>query len=180
VKQISVIGSASLKVGAPLVYSLGQLIKRSRYSLVTGGMGGVMSAVCEGFHSVEGSGVTVAILPGTNPAVANPYTDIVIPSGLDLGRNALVVSAGVAVIAYGGGAGTLSELAIASQLGRPMLLLHGGGGWVDRLELDEYLDDRCSVPLTHAYTIAEVALWIEQLDSLAPVYGAINSGHLEK
>src|SRR3546814_12882286 len=57
-------------------------------------------------------GAGIGILPGTNPGQANPYVDIAIPTGSDHGRN-LVVAQSEAVIAIGGGAGTLSELAFA-------------------------------------------------------------------
>src|SRR3546814_18376895 len=66
------------------------------------------SDVC--YSYLDGAGI--GILPGTNPGQANPYVDIAIPTGSDHGRN-LVVAQSEAVIAIGGGAGTLSEIAFA-------------------------------------------------------------------
>ena len=178
-KQVAVIGGARLaEAQTAQVEALGRLIRMAGFSLVCGGLGGVMAAVCRGFQAVAGDGVAVGILPGNDPSAANRWVDIIVPTGLDVARNALVVSAGAGVIAYGGGAGTLSELALASQLGRPMLLLHGGGGWVDRLCDDEFLDQRGSVPLAHADSLEEVVQWLAQLESIPTSFGAINSDHL--
>jgi len=56
----------------------------------------------------------------------NPYLDVVIRTGLGHARNVLVVQSGDAVIAVGGSHGTLSEIAIALKLNRPVL---GIGSW---------------------------------------------------
>jgi uncharacterized protein (TIGR00725 family) len=79
--------------------------------LVTGGLGGVMEAACMGAR--EAGGTTIGILPGSDRSAANPYVDIAIPTGLGEARNALVVRAADALIAIGGGYGTLSEIAFA-------------------------------------------------------------------
>ena len=71
-------------------------------------------------------GLTLGIIPGEDPSSANPYIDIVIPSGLGVARNVLVVSSGQAVIAVGGKLGTLSEIATAFVLKRPVI---GLGTW---------------------------------------------------
>ena len=70
-----------------------------------------MAAACRG--AATAGGTTVGILPGTDPAEANPWIGIVIPTGLGEARNALVVRAATALIAVGGGYGTLSEIAFA-------------------------------------------------------------------
>jgi uncharacterized protein (TIGR00725 family) len=84
--------------------------------VVCGGLGGVMEAACRG--AKDGGGVTVGILPGTDRAAANPFVDLAIPSGLGEARNALVVRAADALIAVGGGYGTLSEIALALKAGK--------------------------------------------------------------
>ena len=84
--------------------------------VVCGGLGGVMEAACRG--AKEGGGVTVGILPGTERAAANAFVDVAIPSGLGEARNALVVRAADALIAVGGGYGTLSEIALALKAGK--------------------------------------------------------------
>jgi uncharacterized protein (TIGR00725 family) len=84
--------------------------------VVCGGLGGVMEAACRGAR--EAGGQTVGILPGTDRAAANAFVDIAIPTGLGEARNALVVRAADALIAVGGGYGTLSEIALALKAGK--------------------------------------------------------------
>jgi uncharacterized protein (TIGR00725 family) len=75
-----------------------------------------MEAACRG--AKEAGGSTIGILPGTDRAAANAFVDVVIPSGLGEARNALVVRAADALIAVGGGYGTLSEIALALKAGK--------------------------------------------------------------
>jgi len=84
--------------------------------VVCGGLGGVMEAACRG--AKEAGGLTVGILPGTDRAAANAFVDVAVPSGLGEARNALVVRAADAVVAVGGGYGTLSEIALALKAGK--------------------------------------------------------------
>jgi uncharacterized protein (TIGR00725 family) len=87
--------------------------------LVCGGLGGVMEASCRGARSR--GGLTVGILPGVDRADANGWVVLALPTGLGEGRNALVVRAAEAVVAIGGGWGTLSEIAFALRAGLPVL-----------------------------------------------------------
>lgn len=102
----------------------GYLLAERGCSLVCGGLGGVMAAACRGAKARDG--VTIGILPGDDHAAANPWVDHVICTGLGQARNAIVAATGQAVVAIGGGFGTLSEVALALRLGRPVVLL---GGW---------------------------------------------------
>jgi uncharacterized protein (TIGR00725 family) len=114
--QIAVIGSGD---ATPEEYAtalaVGNLIGRHAM-LICGGMGGVMEAACKGAR--ENGGVTVGILPDTGNG--NPYLDVVIRTGLGHARNVLVVQSSDAVIAIGGSYGTLSEIAVALKLKRPV------------------------------------------------------------
>jgi len=92
--------------------------------LVCGGLEGTMAAACRGAKA--GGGTTLGILPGADRAAANPWVDVAVPTGLGEARNALVVRAADAVVALAGGYGTLSEIALALQLGRPVV---GLGTW---------------------------------------------------
>ena len=83
--------------------------------LVCGGLGGVMEAACRGAR--EAGGLTVGLLPGTDRRAANPFVEVVVPTGLGEARNAIVVRAGEAVIAVGGGYGTLVEIGFALKAG---------------------------------------------------------------
>jgi uncharacterized protein (TIGR00725 family) len=92
--------------------------------VVCGGLGGVMEAACRGAR--EAGGLTVGILPGLDRSAANPYVEVALPTGLGEGRNLLVVRAADALIAVGGGYGTLSEIALALKAGKPVV---GLGSW---------------------------------------------------
>lgn len=102
---------------------VGALLAEAGYQLVTGGLDGVMAAASRGAKSAGGS--VVALLPGNDPAAANEFAEVVVATGLGQGRNVLVVRSADAVIAVGGSWGTLSEVAIARRLGRPVVWLHG-------------------------------------------------------
>jgi uncharacterized protein (TIGR00725 family) len=92
--------------------------------VVTGGLGGVMEAACRGAKSRRGS--TLGVLPGLDRTAANGWVDIAVPTGLGELRNGLVVRSADALVAVGGGHGTLSEVALALKLGRPVV---GLGTW---------------------------------------------------
>jgi uncharacterized protein (TIGR00725 family) len=104
------------EVGAGLA-SLGAVV-------VTGGLGGVMEAACRGARSRRGR--TLGILPGEDRAEANGWVEIAVATGLGELRNGLVVRASDALVAIGGGHGTLSEIALALKLGRAVV---GLGTW---------------------------------------------------
>ncbi|HEX2105557.1 MAG TPA: TIGR00725 family protein [Solirubrobacteraceae bacterium] len=92
--------------------------------VVTGGLGGVMEAACRGARSRDGT--TLGILPGEDREAANGWVQIAIATGLGELRNGLVVRAADALVAIGGGHGTLSEVALALRIGRPVV---GLGTW---------------------------------------------------
>jgi uncharacterized protein (TIGR00725 family) len=87
--------------------------------LVCGGLGGVMEAACRGARSKLGA--TVGLLPGDDREAANGWVELAIPTGLGEARNALIVRAADAVVAIGGGWGTLSEIALARRRDVPVI-----------------------------------------------------------
>jgi uncharacterized protein (TIGR00725 family) len=98
---------------------VGREIGRRGYSLVCGGLGGVMEAACRGARAAGAN--TIGILPGDSYLAANPYVQIPIVTGLGEARNVLVVKSSRALIAIGGRYGTLSEIALALKLGIPVV-----------------------------------------------------------
>ncbi len=68
-------------------------------------------------------GLSVGILPGTSRSDGNPFLDVAIPTGIGEMRNVIVVRAADGVLAVGGGFGTLSEIAMAAKLGKPVMTL---------------------------------------------------------
>lgn len=121
--QIGVIGAGKCSSHiASLAYDVGRLIAQKNAVLVCGGLGGVMEHASRGAH--DANGITVGILPGFVITDANPYIDIAIPTGLSHARNILVVRSSMAIIAVEGSYGTLSEIAIALKLGKPVIGLN--------------------------------------------------------
>jgi uncharacterized protein (TIGR00725 family) len=98
---------------------VGRLLAERGAVVVCGGLGGTMEAACRGAR--DGGGTTIGLLPGFERADANPFVDVAVPTGLGEARNALVVRAADAVIALGGGYGTLSEIALALKAGTPVV-----------------------------------------------------------
>jgi uncharacterized protein (TIGR00725 family) len=84
--------------------------------VVCGGLGGAMEAACRGAKAAGGA--TVGILPGSDRRQANPFVDVALATGLGEARNALVVRVADALVAIGGGHGTLSEIALALKAGK--------------------------------------------------------------
>jgi uncharacterized protein (TIGR00725 family) len=111
----------------------GAAIASAGATLICGGLGGVMEAACRGARSR--GGFTVGLLPGTDREAANGWVVLALPTGLGEGRNALIVRAADALVAIGGGWGTLSEIAFALRAEVPVLgvgtwELSRGGEWV--------------------------------------------------
>ena len=102
----------------------GAAVAEAGAGLVCGGLGGVMEAACRGARSR--GGLTLGLLPGSDRDAANGWVVVAVPTGLGEARNALVVRAADAVVAIGGGWGTLSEIALALKAGVPVV---GVGTW---------------------------------------------------
>ncbi|MFA5039862.1 MAG: TIGR00725 family protein [Candidatus Omnitrophota bacterium] len=103
---------------------LGKLLAKMGAIVITGGLNGVMEAVSKG--AKRAGGLTVGILPSGDKGAANPYVDVPIATGLGQARNTVVASCADIVIAFPGEYGTLSEIAFALNLGKPVL---GIGSW---------------------------------------------------
>jgi uncharacterized protein (TIGR00725 family) len=105
-----------------LAEETGRLLAARGAIVVCGGLGGVMEAVAKGAKSNGGS--TVGILPGTEASAANAFIDVPLATGLGEMRNFLIVRVAHALIAIGGGIGTLSEIALAQRTEKPVIGLH--------------------------------------------------------
>jgi uncharacterized protein (TIGR00725 family) len=122
---IAVVGPSA---GTPVELAIGEAVGRgiaeAGMVLVCGGMGGVMEAAAGG--CADAGGRSVGILPGDSRLDANPYVTIAVATGLGEARNAIVVRTADAVIAVHGEFGTLSEIALALKMGKPVV---GIGTW---------------------------------------------------
>lgn len=130
---------------------VGRIVAESGAGIVCGGLGGVMAAACAGAAEVEPTrrGPLVGILPGDSADSADAAIEVALPTAMGIARNVLVVRAADAVIAVGGETGTLSEMAHAWQLGKPLAAYRPAGGWGSRLA-GEALDRR------HAGTVVAI------------------------
>jgi uncharacterized protein (TIGR00725 family) len=105
-----------------IAQELGKKMAKVVDILVCGGLSGTMEAVCQGFKA--GGGVTIGIIPSYDKNTANKFVDIVIPTGLGVARNVLVVKSADIVVALPGGAGTLSEVAYCLHFEIPVISLN--------------------------------------------------------
>jgi len=122
-KFIAVIGSGDCSPQeARLAEDTGREIAQHGAVLVCGGLGGVMAAACRG--ATLAGGLTIGILPGDSRRSANPYVQIPIVTNLGEARNVIVVKTAQAVIAIGGGYGTLSEIGHALKNNIPVVGLN--------------------------------------------------------
>ena len=99
---IAVVGGSTCSPDETVAAAMvGRLLSEAGAVILCGGLGGVMEAVAKGARAAVG-GVTVGILPGSDPAAANQYIDVPLPTGM----------------------GTLSEIALALRIGTPVVGLH--------------------------------------------------------
>ena len=139
---------------AALASEVGAGLARAGFTLITGGEFGAMEAASRGAH--QAGGMVVGLLPGTDRAGANEFSDISIPTGVGYARNLSVVSSADVVVAVGGEWGTLSEIGLAGVVGRPVVLL---AGW--RLEHATAMPSE----VAYAETAAEAVELAERLAS---------------
>jgi len=128
---IAVVGASSASdAELAAAETVGRALGEAGATLITGGRSGVMEAASKG---AAGAGATtIGLLPGTDRAEANRYVSVAIPTGLGELRNGLIIRAADAVVAVGGGYGTLSEVALALRAGVPVI---GVGTWaIDGIE----------------------------------------------
>ncbi len=119
--QVAVVGGGNCSPEVrDLARGLGRLLAERGHTVLCGGLGGVMEAVCGGAR--EAGGLTVGILPGEKED-ANRFVGITIATGMGHARNAIVVKSADAVIALPGEHGTLSEIALAIKMGKPVVSL---------------------------------------------------------
>ena len=124
--RVSVIGGSSVPPEtAATAEELGKRLAERGHTVVCGGLGGVMEAVCRGAreasrHTRGTGGETIGVLPTDRRTDANPHVTTPIATGLGHARNALVVMNGDAAIAVDGSHGTLSEIGLALAHGRPV------------------------------------------------------------
>lgn len=140
---------------------LGCLLVDAGFRVLTGGLGGIMAAASRGARRSARyrEGDVIGVLPGYETDAANPFVDVVIATGLGHARNAIVAATADVVCAVGGRSGTLSEMALAWTLGRPVIAVGDAEGWARTLAgqpLDGRRKDRVRGPFSPEEAVAEV------------------------
>lgn len=127
-----------------LAEALGAGLAGLGLTVLCGGRGGVMEAVCRGV--AEAGGLSVGLLPDDSWTAANPFVAVPLATGIGEARNAIVARAAVCLLAVGGSYGTTSEMALGLQFGRPVLALADAPdlpGVVRLASVDEALTALC-------------------------------------
>ena len=119
-QRISVFGGRDI---TPDVYEdtleIGRRLAEEGYLVFCGGGAGVMEAIAKGVHD-EG-GIVVGVLKGQDLEEGNKYLTVPIATGIGIARNAILAYNCDAAIAISGQYGTLSEIAYAFQLKKPVI-----------------------------------------------------------
>ncbi|MGC8662729.1 MAG: TIGR00725 family protein [Candidatus Micrarchaeia archaeon] len=157
--QIGVMGSA-----ADLKYGKGTRLAAERVGELIAKKGGILvfgaekdydslsTAACRG--AKKANGITVGITYGKGKDIYQKEgVDVIIPTGLERGggREFVLSLTCDAIIAIGGGSGTLAEIAIAYQANIPIVALAAYGGWSEKLA-GTYIDARKRVKILRANT----------------------------
>jgi uncharacterized protein (TIGR00725 family) len=138
---VGVLGSGSV-AHRERARALGSWLARQGVHLLTGGGGGVMSAVSEAFAEVrDRRGLVIGIVPAAEGAPAepqegypNPWVELAVRTHLPLrgergaepmSRNHINVLSSDVLVALPGGPGTGSEVALALRYGRPVIAFVG-------------------------------------------------------
>jgi uncharacterized protein (TIGR00725 family) len=146
---VGVMGSGQPGPNDALAYKVGRLLALEGYVVLNGGGGGIMEAVSQG--AAEAGGLVVGVLPTSTPTAGypNPYVHIPMYTGMSLARNVINILSSDVVVALPGGDGTLSEVALALNHGRHVVVVC----W-PALRLPE----SCSLHLLHAVNGAAEAV----------------------
>lgn len=119
-RLIGMIGSAAPSAaGYAMARQVGRLLAERGFDVVCGGLSGVMEGASRGCS--EAGGTVIGLLPGDAAVSGNPYLTYALPTNLGHARNVLIAHAACGLIAVEGEYGTLSEIAVALKLGRPVV-----------------------------------------------------------
>ncbi len=116
-------GGTAESIDIDNAYRLGNLIAGNNWILLNGGRNaGIMEASAKG--AIDNGGITIGILPDGNCRKMSEYIQIPILTGMGNARNSINVLSSNVVVACPGGAGTISEVALALKTGRDVICLN--------------------------------------------------------
>jgi uncharacterized protein (TIGR00725 family) len=167
ISQVTVIGSSASSCTEAMYefgVQLGKALADLDLTVITGGRNGVMEAVLKGVHQSEHyrKGMAIGITPTLDKADANEFCDVIIPTTIGYTRNSIMANSGDVIIALGGSAGTLSEMAFAWSWGKPLLGVVGFGGWSEKLA-GTAIDHRRDDVVVAVKSIKEIVEYIKSL-----------------
>ena len=151
---------------------LGRCLVDAGFRVLTGGLGGVMEAASRGARSSSRhrDGDVVGVLPGYQSEAANPHVDIAICTGLGHARNVLCAASGDVVLAVAGNSGTLSEIALAWTLGKPVACVGHAEGWASTLAGKD-LEARGTAQIAGPFSPQDAVAWsIQEIASRRGTY----------
>jgi uncharacterized protein (TIGR00725 family) len=105
-----------------IAYDAGKEIACHQAVLICGGGSGVMEAAAKGV--AEAGGCSIGILPGDENIHGNRFLSYTVATGLGEARNAVIARTADLMIAVGGEYGTLSEIALALKMGKPVIVIN--------------------------------------------------------
>ncbi len=111
-------------------YQVGAMIAREGWVLLNGGgASGVMEASARG--AKEKGGITIGVLPTDDAHWASGYIDIPIATGMGIARNVINILTSDIIVVLPGRAGTISEIALALNYGKKVILFRFEvGSWI--------------------------------------------------
>jgi len=133
-----------------LAEELGKELAKKGCIVITGGNGGLMRVVSKAV--VEYGGLVVGVLSdelakvGEEHPLYNPYMTVKIRTGMNYdARSVIIVESSDALIVLAGGAGTLTEVCMAYNRRKPIVVIEGSGLIADRIKEkfpNGYIDHR--------------------------------------
>jgi len=165
--QIAIIGSGTISENTTaysIARELGEKLIDEGFRILCGGLGGVMTAVCEGARSSSNytEGSTIGILPVLDKDLSNPFVDISIATGFSIARNQIIIASSDIVVSISGGSGTLSELAFAWQLNKPIISFQNTGGWSEKLA-NQKIDDSRIDTINSVNSVREAIILVKEI-----------------
>lgn len=172
-KQIAILGSSDLSLVSDIMetlYELGAKLAEKKCVVLAGSCGGIGNIVSKA--AKEKGSFTIGISPYQSRKEHNDkYGDesecfnsfIYTGSGFK-SRNVILVNSADAVIAVCGHVGTLNELTIAYDIGRPIGLLKNTGGIADKFEnVLKLMNINKKTPIVHNQNPSELVDGVIQI-----------------
>lgn len=123
-QPVAIIGPRdATEVQIEAAYRIAFALACAGVSLVCGGKIGVMEAAARAAQ--DAGGICIGLLPEDEASFASPFLTVALPTGMGLSRNMLVARTAVCLVAVGGSLGTVSEMAMGLQWGKPVFAMQG-------------------------------------------------------